>query len=138
MSEESFLAVLGVACAAFCVWLGVRVVNRRERWPKRLAIGLFVVLVIFGPYVTAYTNMVKPRLPDKWSNIDGRDLARIAGPGKIELIPDYDPFDPVTRSYAGRDQAFWENVFEPVHWLDRRVRLDRWVIRIPRRPALDK
>jgi len=28
------LPVLGVAFAAFCVWLGVRIVNRRERWAK--------------------------------------------------------------------------------------------------------
>jgi hypothetical protein len=31
----STLAVFCVAFAAFCVWLGVRIVNRRERWAKR-------------------------------------------------------------------------------------------------------
>jgi hypothetical protein len=29
------LAVLGVAFAAFAVWLVERIVNRRERWAKR-------------------------------------------------------------------------------------------------------
>jgi hypothetical protein len=36
---------LVVAFAAFCVWLAVRIVNRQERWAKRTAVGLFVVLV---------------------------------------------------------------------------------------------
>jgi hypothetical protein len=31
MSEES-LSALGMAFAAFAVWLTVRIVNRRERW----------------------------------------------------------------------------------------------------------
>jgi hypothetical protein len=35
---------LGVAYAAFCVWLTVRFVNRRERWAKRT-----IALVIFLP-----------------------------------------------------------------------------------------
>jgi hypothetical protein len=36
----STLAVTGVAFAAFCVWLTVRIVNRRERWAIRTAILL--------------------------------------------------------------------------------------------------
>lgn len=38
-----FLA-LAVAFAAFCVWLTVRIINRRERWAKWTAVGLAVVL----------------------------------------------------------------------------------------------
>jgi hypothetical protein len=38
------LAVIGVAFAAFCVWLTVRIVNRHERWAKRLA---FLVAVSY-------------------------------------------------------------------------------------------
>jgi len=30
-------AIIGIAFAAFCVWLAVRIVNRRERWAKRIA-----------------------------------------------------------------------------------------------------
>jgi len=45
---------LGVACAAFCIWLAVRIVNRRERWAKWTAVGLLVGLPLmyvgsFGP-----------------------------------------------------------------------------------------
>lgn len=50
------LPVLAVALAAFVVWLGVRIVNRRERWAKRTAIGLLaglplLYLLSFGPAV---------------------------------------------------------------------------------------
>ena len=48
------LAIFGVAFAAFCVWLGVRIVNRREPWAKRtlatVIVGLPVLYVAsFGP-----------------------------------------------------------------------------------------
>jgi hypothetical protein len=48
------LPALGAAFAAFCLWLTVRIINRRERWAKRTAAALlFVVLVAyplsFGP-----------------------------------------------------------------------------------------
>ncbi len=56
------LAISGVAFAAFCVWLGVRIVNRRERWAKNLAaitISLAYPLSI-GP---AYWLMSRAYLP---------------------------------------------------------------------------
>jgi hypothetical protein len=47
-----FLA-FGVAFVAFCVWLGVRIVNRRERWAKwtlATLTGLPVLYMLsFGP-----------------------------------------------------------------------------------------
>jgi len=46
------LPALAVAFAAFCVWLAVRIFNRRERWAKWTAIGLIVALAYpasFGP-----------------------------------------------------------------------------------------
>jgi|SRR5579863_2412342 len=39
------LPTLAVAFAAFCVWLTVRIVNRPERWAKRLAWGLWISMV---------------------------------------------------------------------------------------------
>ena len=39
------LATWGVAFAAFCVWLSVRIINRRERRAKRTAVALVVLLV---------------------------------------------------------------------------------------------
>ena len=38
-------AIFGVSFAAFCVWLGVRIVNRRERWATRLAVMVAVAML---------------------------------------------------------------------------------------------
>ncbi|MBS0264216.1 MAG: hypothetical protein JSS02_19925 [Planctomycetes bacterium] len=47
------LPALTVSFAAFCVWLTVRIVNRRERWAKRTlagVVGLPALYVLsFGP-----------------------------------------------------------------------------------------
>ena len=46
------IAALAIACAALCVWLTVRIVNRRERWAKWTVVGLSLVLAYplsFGP-----------------------------------------------------------------------------------------
>ena len=45
------LSIFGVAFAAFCVWLTVRIVNRRELWAKwTLALTIFVTYPLsFGP-----------------------------------------------------------------------------------------
>jgi hypothetical protein len=46
-------AVFGVAFAAFCLWLTVRIINRRERWAKRTLAVTFMLPVLyvvsFGP-----------------------------------------------------------------------------------------
>jgi hypothetical protein len=52
---------LAVAFAASCVWLGVRIFNRRERWVKWTAVGLGVLLAYplsFGPacWMTSHTG----------------------------------------------------------------------------------
>jgi hypothetical protein len=47
------LPIVAVVLAAFCVWLGVRIINRRERWAKltlAVVVGLPVLYVAsFGP-----------------------------------------------------------------------------------------
>jgi hypothetical protein len=50
----TLLAALAAAYVAFCIWLIVRIVNRRERWAKRTAVGLLIGLPLlyigsFGP-----------------------------------------------------------------------------------------
>src|SRR6185369_425653 len=56
------LPALAVAFAAFCVWLTVRVVNRRERWAKRtLAVTLSLPLLYvlsFGPACWLFSSTV--------------------------------------------------------------------------------
>ena len=57
--SEAIFAALCVAFAAFAVWLTVRIINRRERWAKRAAVGL-VVLAMYplgvGPFYWFQTN----------------------------------------------------------------------------------
>ena len=54
MSEVIFPA-LGMAFAAFAVWLAVRIVNRQERWAKWTALALVAIVLgyplSFGPAV---------------------------------------------------------------------------------------
>jgi hypothetical protein len=45
------LAVFGVAFAAFCVWLTVRIVNRRERWARRTGIVMSLVVALYPPSI---------------------------------------------------------------------------------------
>jgi hypothetical protein len=39
--------VLGLSFGAFVLWLTVRIVNRRERWAKRVAMALVVAAVAY-------------------------------------------------------------------------------------------
>src|SRR5262249_11185988 len=48
------IAALAIAFVAFCIWLTVRIVNRRERWAKRLGVATLIVALLgyplsFGP-----------------------------------------------------------------------------------------
>jgi hypothetical protein len=63
---ETVLAVMGVIYAALCIWLTVRIVNRRERWARRTLAGLLVgtpVLYVagFGPAIWL------TKLDDPWA-----------------------------------------------------------------------
>jgi hypothetical protein len=60
------LLVLAVAFSAFCVWLTVRIVNRRERWAKWTAVALIVALI-------AYPLSIGPAY---WMCTDGRGRVR--------------------------------------------------------------
>jgi hypothetical protein len=41
------LSISGVAFAAVCVWLAVRIVNRRERWAKWTLAAVLVLPVLY-------------------------------------------------------------------------------------------
>jgi hypothetical protein len=45
----TIFAILGLAFAGFCVWLAIRIVNRRERWAKRTAAVVLVVMLAVYP-----------------------------------------------------------------------------------------
>jgi hypothetical protein len=52
------LPALAVSFAAFCVWLGVRIVNRRERWAKRMAVALTAAVMLYVLSVGAVCRML--------------------------------------------------------------------------------
>ena len=41
------LSIFGVAFAALCVWLAVRIVNRRERWAKRMFAAMIALPMLY-------------------------------------------------------------------------------------------
>src|SRR5436190_4068120 len=102
------LPALGVTFAAFCVWLAVRIVNRREGWAERTALTLAAALIVVGAYTAAYAYMVRPSFPESLMHLSG-----IIGPGHIEYEPCYRGFEPDTGIFANRDQSFWKKVFVP-------------------------
>ena len=55
--------LLSVTCAAFCIWLTVRIVNRRERWAKwTLAAVLSLPLLYVASFGPACRMMEEGRL----------------------------------------------------------------------------
>ena len=86
------LPALAVAFAAFCVWLTVRIVNRRERWAKwtlAIVIGLPTLYVAsFGPACwyagdneTTIAAIFDVYYPILWS---ARAMRRERSPGEFE------------------------------------------------------
>lgn len=69
------LRTLAVTFAGSCVWLTVRIVNRKERWAKwtlAAAVGLPVLYIAsFGPWCWAFS---------RWGDIDGGIRASIFHP----------------------------------------------------------
>ena len=68
------LSIFGVAFAAFCVWLTVRIVNRKERWAKRMlaavvALPLLYVLS-FGPTCWIYSRAAGEDDAEEWVTTD--------------------------------------------------------------------
>jgi hypothetical protein len=61
----AIIATLSVACAAFAVWLTVRVINRRERWAKRTAAAMVAAPALYflswGPAIWLYHKLGRPR-----------------------------------------------------------------------------
>jgi hypothetical protein len=72
------LAILGFAFAAICVWFGVRLVNRRQRWAKRLTVALVVVLVGY-PLSIGPADLVIRTTQSRWLREAGDIACRPLG-----------------------------------------------------------
>lgn len=60
---EGMLVIVGTIFSAFCLWLVVRIFNRRERWAKRLGLATLIVGLLgyplsFGPacWISSHTD----------------------------------------------------------------------------------
>ena len=69
-----FLGAAGVAFAAVCLWLTVRIINRRERWAKRTLATVVVLPVLyvlsFGPTCWVYSRVAGEDDAAEWVKTD--------------------------------------------------------------------
>ena len=110
------LPVLAIAFAAFCVWLTVRIVNRRERWANWIGLGLCALVVLYplssGPahWLNARFSTAGPApiglagdeaddAPDVWNLCD-----YVYAP--VELVVDRSP-DWLQSLYYNRYIGWW-------------------------------
>jgi hypothetical protein len=55
---DLIVPVVLVAFTALCIWLAVRIINRRERWAKWTALGLAILMgypLSWGPAIWLFT-----------------------------------------------------------------------------------
>ena|SRR5436190_4328290 len=80
------VAVYGSAFVALCVWLTVRIVNRRERWAKQTLAAVVVVPVLyvasFGPacWIVSRTGIGIQAIPTIYVPL----IKRMNGAGTVE------------------------------------------------------
>ena len=77
------LSIFGIAFAAFCAWLTVRIVNRRERWAKRTAATLILMLAIASTYVLSLGPAILIAQKAKWG---GRPVSKAYRPVMLMLV----------------------------------------------------
>jgi hypothetical protein len=104
------LPALAIAFAAFCVWLTVRIVNRRERWAKWMALA--AAIGIPALYVASFG-------PVCW--ISSHALDRIDHIGARTVSELYQPI--LFLAWSGPSIAQ-----RPVIWYMRLWSSDRWQI----------
>jgi hypothetical protein len=80
------LLTLAVAFAAFCVWLTVRTVNRKERWAKRLT----VAVVIAAPLLYVLSVGPARRMAGNLAPLEKSKISRFYSPLELTPTPIYD------------------------------------------------
>jgi hypothetical protein len=130
--------IFGTAFAAFCVWLGVRIVNRRERWAQRLAWGLTAISAIYalgsgptrtvalrhrltpvrGPFAIQIGTVLGPHRPGELQIFQGEVVPTIP-------VIDYGKWWPMVyrplvwaseQSWGAPIKWYWEQF--PIRWAD--------------------
>jgi hypothetical protein len=105
-------AIFGVSYAAFCIWLTVRIANRRERWAKRAAVAAAFVPLLYalssGPLKTAvvfgYRNTFRSMMrPDGTVGIEATSVY-----GPAEWYPTlYAPLSWVSEKLGAESVVDW-------------------------------
>lgn len=99
-------AVIGVAFTAVVVWLGIRIFNRRERWAKWTAVGLFALSVIYVVSSGPMQSVAFRR----------HTTVEIDANGKCGVSCEQDPGTWWPTAYAPLVWASEESWGEPVNW----------------------
>jgi len=121
------LTILAIVYVPLVVWLGVRIVNLRERWAKRLAVFLVVATVLYplsiGPacWISSHANtggevVSVVYLPILWIAFDFTQLTR---PPAQEALLHYTQFVAVEGwdwIYDGRGRPIWRNPDVKPYW----------------------
>jgi len=102
---DVLLPALIVGFAACCLWLGVRIVNRRERWAKWTAVAMALVLC----YPGAYFALLK---------------RKVYSPIGVDAATQQNLFE-VEPGYRLQGETV-EGFLAPAHGIDRRVQKDFW------------
>jgi hypothetical protein len=108
-----FLPTLAVAFAAFCVWLTVRVVNRRERW----AIWSAAIVIALAVYGSAYFALLDPT--PRWDKTETVNYAGPMGEANYIIVPAKDAVPLPNYRLIG---TAGDVIFAPAHWVDREIR----------------
>jgi thiol:disulfide interchange protein len=87
---NTVLSALGLGFAAFAVWLVVRIVNRRERWAKRVAFGILVLALATYPFAWGPWLWFKlVHKPPYWAKCSGDAVfAPLRSLADCEMLPE--------------------------------------------------
>jgi hypothetical protein len=94
------LPALAVAFAAFCVWLVVRIVNRRERWAKWTAVAILVAVLIGYPLSSGPARSLLMRIVHR-------------GPG-TGVTPNGSTFSYQSQTII--EYGAWRAIYAPIDW----------------------
>jgi hypothetical protein len=115
------LSIVGIAFAALCIGLTVRIMNRRERWAKWSLVGALI-----GPpllYVGGYALMVRP-----FPFISVHGESSTPGPHTYLRSAIYEGNLPLV-GWMWTD-ADCQLFFAPIHNLDLKIRPKTWYVEL--------